>query len=268
MMPGSLAPFTLLGHRCEVMRAAFGSERFDRHVHDVFSIGLVASGANVFSYRQKTVEAPAGTVCVADPGEVHDGGLSGQAWSYTNLFAPAEMIDAVLVETGVGGCAATGIGCVADPRVAGPMSRLFDGLIHGEGAEADEVALETLVNLFTAAGVRPAPPPPPEDAIAVRAIAAIRDARGLDVTLTGLARDAGTDRYRVVRSVHRMLGVTPMAYALHLRVAEAKRMILAGEPIAQAATAAGFSDQAHLTRRMKRVLGVTPGRLVRGRRAP
>ena len=266
-MPNSLAPLTLLGHRCEVMRAAFGSERFDRHVHDVFSIGLVASGANVFSYRRKTVEAPAGTVCVADPGEMHDGGLSGQAWSYANLFAPMAMIDTLLAETGVGGRAATDAGCVADPWVAGSMSRLFDVLAHGEGADADEVALETLVHLFAVAGVRPAPPPPPEDSIAVRAIEAIRDARGLNVTLPGLARDAGTDRYRVVRSVRRVLGVTPMAYALHLRIAEAKRMILAGEPIAQAATAAGFSDQAHLTRRMKRVFGVTPGRLVRDRRA-
>ncbi len=264
-MPNALAPLTLLGHRCEVVRAAFGAERFDRHVHDVFSIGLVRSGANVFSYRQTTVEAPAGTVCVADPGEAHDGGLSGQAWSYANLFAPVEMIDTVLVETGVGRRAATDTGCVAAPGVTGSMSCLFVVLAEGEGASADEVALQTLVHLFAVAGVRPARPPPPEDRIAARAIEAIRDARGLDITLTGLARDAGTDRYRVLRSVHRVLGVTPMAYALHLRVAEAKRMILAGEPIAQAATAAGFSDQAHLTRRMKRVLGVTPGRLVRDR---
>ncbi len=36
--------------------------------------------------------------------------------------------------------------------------------------------------------------------------------------------------------------------------------ILAGDSLADAAAASGFSDQAHLTHRFKRHLGITPGR--------
>lgn len=45
------------------------------------------------------------------------------------------------------------------------------------------------------------------------------------------------------------------------RVARAKAMLAAGEPPASAAARTGFADQAHLTRRMRAVYGVTPGRV-------
>jgi hypothetical protein len=42
-----------------------------------------------------------------------------------------------------------------------------------------------------------------------------------------------------------------------LRLSEAKRLMLAGEPPAMAA--AGFADQSHLIRKFKEAYGVTPG---------
>ena len=40
--------------------------------------------------------------------------------------------------------------------------------------------------------------------------------------------------------------------------------ILAGQPLADVATEVGFFDQAHLTHRFRRFLGVTPGRFPAG----
>jgi AraC-like DNA-binding protein len=44
-----------------------------------------------------------------------------------------------------------------------------------------------------------------------------------------------------------------------LRLSEAKRLMLAGEPPAMAAAAAGFADQSHLIRKFKEAYGVIPG---------
>jgi AraC-like DNA-binding protein len=41
---------------------------------------------------------------------------------------------------------------------------------------------------------------------------------------------------------------------------EARRRLLAGEPIAEIAAGTGFVDQSHLTRQFKRVMGTTPAR--------
>jgi AraC family transcriptional regulator len=46
---------------------------------------------------------------------------------------------------------------------------------------------------------------------------------------------------------------------LHRRINRAKRLILAGEPLAQIATACGFDSQSHLTRGFRTATGVTPG---------
>ncbi|HBZ55962.1 MAG TPA: AraC family transcriptional regulator, partial [Syntrophobacteraceae bacterium] len=42
-------------------------------------------------------------------------------------------------------------------------------------------------------------------------------------------------------------------------IRRARGMLSQGRPIAEVAQATGFSDQSHLTRHFKRILGVTPG---------
>jgi len=48
-----------------------------------------------------------------------------------------------------------------------------------------------------------------------------------------------------------------------LRLFEAKRLLAAGDPAAQVASATGLTDQAHLTRAFARRYGITPARYQR-----
>jgi len=52
------------------------------------------------------------------------------------------------------------------------------------------------------------------------------------------------------------------------RVDEAIRLILGGARVSDAAARAGFSSQGHLTRHMRRLVGITPGTLVPRRPRP
>jgi AraC-like DNA-binding protein len=79
------------------------------------------------------------------------------------------------------------------------------------------------------------------------------------LTLASLAAETGTSRYQLLRAFSRELGLTPHAYILQQRLALARRLMQAGSGIADAASAAGFSDQSHLTRMFARQFGVTPG---------
>jgi methylphosphotriester-DNA--protein-cysteine methyltransferase len=62
-----------------------------------------------------------------------------------------------------------------------------------------------------------------------------------------------------------VVGLTPAEYARVERIARAKALLAAGESPASAAARTGFADQAHLTRWVRAVYGVTPGRIGRGR---
>jgi AraC-like DNA-binding protein len=80
------------------------------------------------------------------------------------------------------------------------------------------------------------------------------------LTLTSLAAETGTSRYQLLRAFARELGLTPHAYIIQQRLALARRLIRAGTALIDAASAAGFSDQSHLTRMFARQFGVTPAR--------
>jgi AraC-like DNA-binding protein len=80
-----------------------------------------------------------------------------------------------------------------------------------------------------------------------------------ELTADDLAAAAGCSRYAAYRAFTQAYGLAPSDYQRQLRVRAARRLLGAGVAPAQAAAAAGFADQAHLTRWFRRYYGVTPG---------
>jgi AraC family transcriptional regulator len=100
-----------------------------------------------------------------------------------------------------------------------------------------------------------------------RAVVFIRQNHTRDVGLREIADAARMSSFHLARLFKERLGISPYQYLLHLRVQSAKSLLAAGagmHSLAEVALAVGFSDQSHLTRHFKRVLGVTPGRAMNG----
>ena len=78
-------------------------------------------------------------------------------------------------------------------------------------------------------------------------------------TLETLSREVEVEPTRLVHAFRRHLDTTPADYLRHLRVDEARRLLLDTErPVADIALETGFTDQSHLTRVFRRSLGETP----------
>jgi AraC-like DNA-binding protein len=73
-----------------------------------------------------------------------------------------------------------------------------------------------------------------------------------------LASLTGLSRYHFVRSFRRAFGIPPHAYLNQIWLLAAKRLLEEGRSPGEAAAAAGFFDQSHLTRLFKRACGITP----------
>ncbi|KQY48600.1 AraC family transcriptional regulator [Rhizobium sp. Root483D2] len=76
-----------------------------------------------------------------------------------------------------------------------------------------------------------------------------------------LADALNVSRSHFPRLFRRTTGISPLQYIIRVRLWRAREMICKGMPIAEASVEAGFSHQSHLTNWMKRLRGVTPGRL-------
>lgn len=86
------------------------------------------------------------------------------------------------------------------------------------------------------------------------------------ISIEQLAAVAGLGVWTFYRRFKESYGVTPCAYLLDKRIAQAKIMLANNaRPIKAIATECGFSDQAHMTRVFRRKLSVTPGQI---RRSP
>jgi AraC family transcriptional regulator len=76
-----------------------------------------------------------------------------------------------------------------------------------------------------------------------------------------LANVVGLSRSHFSRAFKQSLGLPPMEYVSVRRVERAKTMISSTkERLAEVALACGFADQAHLNRRFRDVIGMSPGR--------
>jgi AraC-like DNA-binding protein len=83
------------------------------------------------------------------------------------------------------------------------------------------------------------------------------------IGLGDLAHHSGLSRFHLLRLFREGLGITPHAYMLHLRIANARALLDAGSPVADVALRCGFADQSHFTRCFKSIVGISPGAFAR-----
>jgi AraC-like DNA-binding protein len=107
----------------------------------------------------------------------------------------------------------------------------------------------------------------PLDARVESALAAVDAAQG-DITVAALAAETNMSLRSLQTRVLAAVGLTVKEYARVQRLqATLRQLDTAAEPIAQLAAASGFSDQAHATRELQQLTGLTPARLRRALRA-
>lgn len=161
---------------------------------------------------------------------------------------------------GAGG-AGRRIACVAAGAAVCEAADAIDG----------EAALRRFVERVLAGGACAAWPGAGErleHAVVRRVRDYLREGYARRITLKELGRVAGMCRYALARAFTREIGMPPHAYQTHLRVLRAAALIAAGRPLSAVALEVGFSDQSHLNRNFKLVMGLSPGCYARASAAP
>jgi AraC-like DNA-binding protein len=244
-------PTAISGVQAVAARSARG---FARHTHDQFGIGLVVSGAQTSASGRGPVEVSAGDLITVNPGEVHDGlpvDAQGRSWRMLYLDPP-------VMRQLTGSVQDFAFPALRLPGLAPCFARLFRAAPQPSARLAVEASLLTLRKALDDRPTRPQPPAP-----VTRAVEALQDDPARAVSLAELSALAGLSRFHFLRSFRTATGLAPHAFQVQARLHLARRLILAGQPLAAVAVDAGFADQSHLTRLFARSYGTTPGRYVR-----
>lgn len=244
----------------EAMHAHFERHVYHRHSHETYSFGVTEAGAQAFTCRGAARTRAAGMVMAFNPDDPHDGhSAMPDGFTYRIVHIGPGLIRDVL-----GDAAQHPVGLplfaepvLADAGLAGALRHLHS--TFGESRLAQDEALGATVRALVGRGAT-RPVEGRALPVGVRRVRELLDAEyARDLRAGDLAAVAGCSRYALHRGFVAAYGLTPSDYQRQLRLRAARRMLAAGHSPADAAGAAGFADQSHLTRWFKRYYGVTPG---------
>lgn len=263
-------------HRCRLFATPWAgvhgthiesAHHYGRHAHDVYAFGVIEAGAQNSASPRGRVDAYAGDLITTNPGDVHDGRpLGGPARRWRMLYLEPGVLQSLAAELPGPALPAPQLvhPVLRDDGLRGALQQLFHRLDGWQRRPAPAEALacdEALVHAATLLLSRHAGAATPREAD--RAVARVHDRLADDPlhppSLAELAAAVGLSRWQLLRRFERQYGLPPHAWAQQQRAERARRLIGSGSSLAEAAAAAGFADQSHLTRVFVRHYGFTPG---------
>jgi len=238
-------------------------QAFPNHFHEHYVIGFIERGRRNLKVRGNCHLTAPGDLLLFNPGEnqaceAHD----GQPLDYRCINIEPGVMAKVAREI-------FGVDC--QPMFVQPvvfhcefteeLRELHTMILRGEhGVRKEErfyFLLEQLLRDYAAAGERE---PIAEPRAEVKAVCDYLAAHaGEQVSLDTLGEIAGLSKYHLLRAFTKETGITPYSYLETIRIDRAKALLRQGIAPAEAALAAGVSDQSHFTNAFKRFIGLTPG---------
>jgi AraC-like DNA-binding protein len=245
----------------ELYSARLVDHAFAPHVHDGYSIGAIEAGVERFRYQGQEHIAPAGTVVLLNPDEMHTGQAEvDSGWTYQMLYIEPETLLEMTGTEAFFPCAA-----VHDPLLAEAYRQAFQTMWQAGDDVAFVSTFTRLIDGVVARYGKHAQLPQQVGSrqqrrtLAMqRVLECIEDQLDQSLRIEQLAAEAGLSMFHFVRSFAAIYHVTPHQYIQARRAARAKHLLTQRNTPSDAAAAVGLTDQSHLNRWFKRAYGVTP----------
>ena len=226
------------------IRSADPHHGVERHTHDDAHFILLLDGHYLSAARGAGHLHAEPALIYNPPGTTHQDTFPERCGRFVGI----SVADATLLP-------AEGALRIWEPVALELAHRLADATTHEAPGLAIEALCLELVGVFTRASRDRSPP---------RWLATARELlhdRACDeLTMTGIARDAGVHPVYLARAFRRYFGCTPAEYVRRCRVERAAMLVrTTARPLAEIAFACGFVDQSHFTRAFAKSLATSPG---------
>ena len=255
----------------DLVHAHFRGKATPPHSHPEAEIGVVLSGQRLVRCRGRTYQAPAGSVVIFRPGEIHAGAKAdGDGSTYRAFLIPSatlKLSSAWQPDSDRDALPWFEAPVVADAALARALGESHAALEAGGGGPELDTRLRGLLDTLARRHHRRQPSwaARPQEHVAVARVRAHLEGNYLSKVRSGeLSEIGGLSAYHLIRIFRMATGVPPSAYLAQVRVNRAAVLLRDGYSVSRVAILTGFADQSHLTRFFTRLVGVPPGRYQRG----
>lgn len=238
--------------------------RYDRgtcrsHTHDRAFLALVTAGGYRERFGARTMSLDDAGAALHPAGTTHSDEIVSDRTTFLIVEAERGFAEAAR-ERDAGGrsrSADPSAPIAVGPAAAGRLAELHLGLCRGRRLEP--LVAESLAAEAFADGNEPVRPCRGPMWVA-RALDFINETSERTLSLRDLAAEVGLHPVYVSRAFRAHVGVGLAEARRQARVRRAISALAQGRPIADVALDCGFADQSHLTRAVRAVSGLTPGR--------
>jgi AraC-like DNA-binding protein len=243
---------------------------YGKHFHEVFSIGAVVNGQSVYVNGRVKEAVGRGTAVIMNPGDVHSCNPAGdEAWSYRMLYIDVGWLGSIQRELGLLGedrFKPFSTTSTREPAIFNAVSQLYEALVSRDASplEKETASISLVAGLHGSLATHDRAGRMVNPRLA-RAVDFIRANYRNQIKLKEICDASRLSASYLVRAFKKRFDMTPHAYVTNCRVEYCREQLRKGQPLAQIASAAGFSDQAHLQRTFKRLAAATPGQFQRPR---
>ncbi len=226
-----------------------------RHSHESLTLGAIISGRRVLCINDSTYEVGPETVFCIAPNATHS------CQSIDNceyiIFSIPVSLAATLGFTAMLPAYTNPV--IDSPDLFGMLIGLFDSMDESFFAmerQSQLVAIMVML-LKETPSAKPVLADVPQNI--AQAVRFMKINHNVNVCLDELAQIAKLSPCRFNRRFAQIYGMPPHEFHNQIRMREAKRLIVKGTPLVETATYCGFTDQSHMNRIFKKLLGMTPG---------
>jgi AraC-like DNA-binding protein len=248
----------------ELLKGRFADFSYDVHTHDTACFALLTRGAIRIRMHGSEFVARKGDLYAVDADVPHAGWPTSdeEGWSLRTFYVDMAHLRSIAGYEKSGGGVSLKGPIIHDDG----LKALLYGVHHCSEANGPSLYREEQYLAFAArlfqrhARTTPLPVKAGKEDRAVRLAKDFLDHHLRDqVHLGEIADVAGLPPYRLLRAFERTMGMSPHSYQRQARIRWAIDLLRLNHDLSEVAATTGFSDQAHLTRWFRRVMGVTPG---------
>ena len=236
----------------ELVRMSLRAHRFPPHTHDRFALSLSMSGTERITTGGTEVDLGKEDIGLLNPGEVESSSSVGTAWDFVSLYINVEELCRREARFSRRYLRSRELASsLADLAESSFYPSLSDCVIY----DRLQAILEEALN---AAGSTEIPCQEEPDYRIQSVEDMLRGAEVPAANLRTLAISIGTSASELVRRFKKKNGLPPSAWHYDRKLHNALQLVDQGYPLAAIAAELGYSDQAHMTRRFKAAVGVSP----------